>query len=62
MSRCLDMIKGEKRTRIIIPKERAGSNKLTQDSIWLACTLNRGEMTPVLFRRPFNWMTIFPER
>lgn len=47
---------------MMIPKARAGSNKLTQDSIWLAWTLKRGEMTPVLLRRPFSWMTILLER
>ena len=44
------------------PKPLAGNSKLTQDSIWECWMLNRGEMTPVLLRWPFNWMTILPER
>ena len=49
-------------TSIMIPKPRAGNNKLTQDSICVTWTLNLGDITPVLFSRPFSWMTIFPER
>lgn len=49
-------------TRMMIPNPREGRSKLTQDSIWVTCTLKRGEMTPVLFRRPLSCTTIFPER
>ena len=41
-------------TRMSFPNERAGSSKLTQDSIWVTCTLNRGDITPVLFNRPLS--------
>jgi hypothetical protein len=33
-----------------------------QDVLASKVTLNRGEMTPVLFNRPLSWMTIFPPR
>jgi len=56
----LDII--EIHTRMMMPKPLAGSSKLTQDSIWLCWMLKRGEITPVLLRRPFSWTTILPER
>ena len=47
---------------MMIPNERAGSNKLTHFSISVDLMLKRGEITPVLLRRPLSWMTILPER
>lgn len=40
--------------RMIFPNERAGNKTLTQFSMASKVTLNRGEMTPVLFNRPLS--------
>ena len=52
----------EEVVRMMKPKDRAGRSMLTQDSIWVIWTLNRGEMTPHLLIRPLSWMTILPDR
>merc|ERR1719300_985707 len=42
------------------PNRRDGRRLVVHLSIWLMPTSNLGEMTPHLFKRPFNSTTILP--